>query len=275
MNVLKLKIKDRFRMFIPHRMKQLALHMLCSDFVGSVLGKIYSESIPHRRTRIFVGDPRVRDRDKAMLWFGWYERSEIEQTLAYLLPGYDVVELGASIGVNTAQILRKIGSNCQLLAVEINPWLISILKRNIANNNRRNVDVAVVNSAIDYTGKASVDFCLDSSSLAGRVSATANPNDCQAVKTIKLRDLADRIRMEGFILVVDIEGSEVGMLCSDEEFLRNRCFRIILEADGGYWQQRYYGVDDVRDLLELAGFKLMHRHGNRMVFENETFSLKV
>ena len=270
MNKLTLKLKDKIRSIIPYPVKLIILKYLCNDLVGSFFGKIYSESICYRRARIFVGSSYVKDSNKAMLWFGWYERSEIDQTITYLDQAHDVIELGASIGVNTTQILKYIGDNRQLFTVEANPDLISLLTINITNNNPRNIRVNIMNAAIDYSNRKDdlVGFLITNSSLSGKISEDIGSENYKIVKTIKLSDLSTQLNSEMFILVVDIEGAEVGMIINEMKFLKKRCFRIIIEIDGGYYNEKYYSIEDVKCSLEQHGFKLQHRHANRMVFEN-------
>ncbi|RPJ10799.1 MAG: FkbM family methyltransferase [Deltaproteobacteria bacterium] len=268
MNKSFLKIKDKIRSVVPYPVKSIILKSFCNDVVGSFLGRIYSESIPHRGARIFVGSSCFKDSNKAMLWFGWYERSEIDQTIAYLDQGYDVIELGSSIGVNTTQILKHIGDERRLMAVEANPDLIPLLKENIKNNNPRNIEVTVVDAAVDYSNDDSIGFLITDSTLSGKVSRDVGPENCKIVKTIKLSDLSNQLTTARFILVADIEGAEVGMIINEMEFLKKRCFRIIIEIDGAYFGGKYYSIEDVKCLLEQYGFELQHRHANRMVFEN-------
>ena len=268
MNKSFLKIKDRIRSIIPYPVKSVILKSLCNDVVGFHLGKIYSESMPHRGTRIFVGSSSFKDSNKAMLWFGWYERSEIDQTIAYLDREHDVIELGSSIGVNTTQILKHIGGERRLMAVEANPDLTPLLKTNINNNNPRNIEVTIISAAVDYSNDDSIGFLITNSTLSGKVSRDVGSENYKVVKTIKLSDLSHQLTTDKFILVVDIEGAEVGMIIHEMELLKNRCFRIIIEIDGGYFGGKYYGIEDVKCLLEQYGFKLQHRHANRMVLEN-------
>lgn len=50
----------------------------------------------------------MRFRIAAQLFWTFYERIEMDQIDAYLLPDLDVVELGSSLGVGTVLVARRL-----------------------------------------------------------------------------------------------------------------------------------------------------------------------
>jgi hypothetical protein len=153
-----LKRKDRYRLWIPGVLKRALIHLVANTSVGNVLAWIYSNRIPHRGTILDTTSPRIAPATKASLYFGIYERSEIEQTAVYLAPGYDVIELGSSIGANTTQILKRLHGHRKMVAVEADPSLCAILARNIELNFGGTLYCHVVNAAISYTAGPTIRF---------------------------------------------------------------------------------------------------------------------
>ena len=89
------------------------------------------DKIPHRGCVLDTSSARIKDKTKAALYLGLYERAEIDQTRAFVMDNFDVIELGSSIGANSTQILQKMGKNKKLIAVEVDPELCEIIKKNI------------------------------------------------------------------------------------------------------------------------------------------------
>jgi hypothetical protein len=66
--------------------------------------------------------------------------------------------------------------------------------------------------------------------------------------------------------VADIEGEEAAIFVKDPESLM-KCYRIIIEMDGGVVDGGFYSTSHLMTVLVSSGFKLLHRHANRMVFQ--------
>ena len=133
---------------------------LCSDFVGAFLAKVYNNQIPSRRYGKFIYDcssDYLLDSVKASIFWGIYESAEVRFVRQYLRSDLDVIELGASIGVVTTQILRKIESANKCIALEANPNLMETLKSNLQINNKAK-NYHIINKAISYNGEDEITY---------------------------------------------------------------------------------------------------------------------
>lgn len=268
MNQQQLFRKDRIRRLIPHWIKQAIIWTACADWVGRMIALVFRNRIPHRGTTLLTHSPRIAAVTKAMLFFEVYERSEIEQAQAFLVPGYDVIECGASIGANTLQIAKR--ATGKMVAVEADPDIAAVLRANLVENLGPAHNCVVVNAAIACSDASSVKFSVGGDSLRGHVDSRLKDAGSPAVEVpaISLETLVEQHDIGRFILVLDIEGAEAGVFLHSREVLR-KCYRIIGELDGGVSDNVWYSVEDLSRLLSAFGFRRIYRHGNRMVFENE------
>jgi FkbM family methyltransferase len=278
MDKKQLKRKDLIRQWIPYFLREFIRLLIVNRMTGEIIAKIFHNQIPHRDCRIETSSRRISPVDKAALFFKLYERSEIDQTIAYLERDFDVIELGGSIGANSTQILRKVDESIKVVIVESDPELCEILTKNV-NNNSKHPDTFIVNAAIDYSGTKKVELRRARSTLRGQVLSRKPGKQDQnkfEVETITLREILRRFEIDVFILVSDIEGAEIGIFLKDQDILNSKCFRIIVELDEGEYDGRFYSIDDVIELADSNGLSIVHRHGNRMVFENRslTFAAK-
>lgn len=260
-----LERKDRLRMRWPGPVKRVVRLLLLNRVVGTALGWLYGDRIPHRGSVIATSAPHVAPGAKAALYFGWYERAEIDQVCAYLAPDVDVVELGASIGANTVEILKRVRPTTRVVAVEPDRRNLVLLRRTLALNGLSD-RVVVVAAAIDYSGAAHAAFApARADHLRGRLhpgsGEPAEPVPCTTLGALRAAH-----RIGRFQLVCDIEGAEVGVLWDDADALAD-CVRILIEIDGGQHRGRHFGIEAAVERILALGFTLRHRHGNRMCFE--------
>lgn len=261
-----LKRKDAVRGLIPHNLKSLLISMLVSRPVAKILRALFNNKIPHKRgVRINVNSPLILDRNVGSIFFGIYERAEIDQVEAYMDRSLPVIELGASIGVNTLQIL-KLNSN-QVVAVEADPKIFPILQQNLLDNFAAQHACTPINCAIDYSGAETIRFASSENTLSGQVGASSASDTVQEVPAVTLGDLVERYQFEQYNLVIDIEGSEAGLIVEERAALA-KCFRIMAEIDGGMHNDTHYSIMSLVEQLQSYGFKLLHLHGNRASFEN-------
>lgn len=261
--------KDRFRRLVPHWIKGAIIRTACSDLAGRIIATAFRDRIPHRGSTILTHSPRISPATKAMLFFKIYERSEIEQAQAFLAPGYDVIECGASIGANTLQIARR--ATGKVVAVEADPVLAEVLRDNLAENLGPQHQCVVVNAAVDYSGASAVKFAVGSDSLRGYVGASLHDpaHSTVEVPAVTLEVIIEKHEIGKFILVLDVEGAEAALFLHAHEALKN-CYRIIGELDGGVSNEKWYSIQDLIRYLAEIGFRRIHGQGNRMVFQNES-----
>ena len=187
----------------------------------------------------------------AKLFFGLYERAEIALIHRFLDPRWDVIELGGSLGAGTCQIARRLPGR-RVICVEASAALAQRIEANLVLNHLANV--TIVAKAIDYSGADHVFFAADHD-LGGRVSESGT-----RVPTTTLAALVREYGIADYTLVADIEGAEVPLFLNDGEGLQS-CRSILIEMDGGTYQGKKYGADEVERLILERGFLRIYRHG--------------
>lgn len=204
--------------------------------------------------------------NKSAIYFGIYERAEIDQARTYCDFSLPVVELGASIGVCTLQMLKAASNKC--IAVEANPEIFKLLQKNVTLNFGEAPNSILINGAVDYSDNDFIDFLSGSDNLRGRVSDSADSHRIKhQVPTYSLTKILQDHAIDQYNLVIDIEGAEAGLIIADPQALLN-CYRIMGEFDGGTHQGQHYSIEALVKHLQEQGFVVLHRHGNRITFEN-------
>ena len=191
-----------------------------------------------------------------------YERQIIQKNLPAHEP---VIELGASIGVVSCTVNRRLVSPDQHVVVEANPELIPTLKK---NRDMNRCQFAIVEAAIGY-GNDSIPFFSNGMSLAGSIYGEGQPMEV-AAKT--LQSIAEDAGFRHFTLISDIEGSEIGLLEHEMDFIREHVGLILMETH----DETPYGDDGVTLVLEkLAanGFEMIESIRSNYCFRNRN-SLK-
>ncbi len=119
--------RQLFTKVVPVKAKVALAKILSNDLTGHFFNAIYRHRIPFHGTVIDTSNSQVvKPQTASDLVLKIYERAEIDQVRSYLVPDYDVIELGGSIGVNTMQIRKKMGAGKRLITVEASPSLANI-----------------------------------------------------------------------------------------------------------------------------------------------------
>lgn len=166
---------------------------------------------------------------KSSIFFGMYEFAERKLIKKFLPPNLDCVELGASIGVVSREILQIIGKDKRLIAVEAMPDLCEILKTNINSQNLEN-RARIVQGAIAY-GSDFIDFRIGSEHNAGGVAKENDDVEAVRVPTTSLTTIVGDLAGKPYSLVMDIEGAEHDLIKNCRGAL-GACQYIIAEVHG-------------------------------------------
>jgi len=256
---------DTIRRLIPQSWKNAVASILCSRLVGEVIRVLFRDRIPHGRHRIFVDSQLVTPRTIAFIYFGFYERAEINLVARFLPRNYDVVEFGASLGVNSCNIASKLKTGHRLVCVEADPNLARLAARTIALNGYED-RVTMVNAAIDYSGAPKIslyrgDDSLSSSTFAPKGAAS----DKIDVNTLTLRKILDDHAIDDYSLVTDIEGAEFAVLLNEKEALK-RCRAIVIEIEPCVYRGENYPRSRIRDMIVALGFSEIYAYGSCAAF---------
>ncbi len=159
----------------------------------------------------------------AALRVGLYERAERFMTRQFVTGERDVVELGASLGVISCEIARRLQPGRRLLSVEPDPRNADRAEHNLRLNGF--TDVTIERVAIDYSGAPEVSFG-GGTELGGRVGQTGKGS----VPTLTFAQLLERHGIGEFDLVIDIEGAEADLFRNEAEALQ-RCRHVLIELE--------------------------------------------
>lgn len=194
-----------------------------------------------------------------MFW-GMYERPEVNFLKRYLAGASEVIELGSGLGVTGAHLVSAMSRGGRLLCVEANPLSVSALKATLSRRaGMAGIELEILESTI-HEGDAPVSIAFDGDLLATRLVAAGPRRGVPHGKTITLAEVAGR-RSEGYALVSDIEGAEASFILGDEESLRS-CDRMVIELHDTEWNGRQVTREDlVKALIARHGFTLLASKG--------------
>jgi FkbM family methyltransferase len=234
--------------------------------LGWPLKVVYGNIIPSNGSVIDTNDPAVTPWARTLIFWGFYERPETRFVRKYLPANHDVVELGGSIGVVSAQIGRRLEAGRQLVCIEANPSLMRLLHQN-ATRNAPGVRVSVRNCAVAYSDEPSefVELMCGKSNLSGRVARPGTRDTCRVPATTLTQLLSDH-GINSCSIVSDIEGAEAGLLMSDSQALAG-CQLLIIELHESEVKGRRVSIADlVRILTVDLEFNQIDQRHNVYVF---------
>jgi FkbM family methyltransferase len=202
-------------------------HQMTRGLLAATVGRVAPDRLRDDNGKLVIPDSKDW-RLISSIRFNVYEFSERYLIGRYLPTRFDCIELGASLGIVSREILKRLAPDKRLVSVEAVPYLKEIAEHNIelAAPGR----ATIRQSAIDYTA-ATVNFAVGSSNLSGRL-AEKNPSaDSVTVPTITLSRLIEEEGIQNYSLVMDIEGAEYQVVRRDLSALE-RCKCLIAELHG-------------------------------------------
>lgn len=186
-----------------------------------------------------------------------YEAEEFDLVTKALPNDIDVIELGAGIGYISCLINKLTTVENTHVAVEANPRLIPIIKRNKDIND---ANFVILEKAYSSSGEQS-RFYIDQAFPWSSTTNPRNENNVTAVENITLADICDKFGIHRFSLVCDIEGAEFDLIANEIGFLRSHCNVMIIEI--------HDTVDlefDPIDKIKQNGYKITEQKGRTYAF---------
>jgi FkbM family methyltransferase len=237
---------------------------------GPLLAYVFDRCIPipFSGMRIDTASPLVNDDTRAALYFYMYESSERRAIKRFLRSNRPVVELGASIGF-VSVLIAKTAHPVKQVAVEANPDLIPLLRRNLELNGV--AGVTIVHGAVAYkTGDRAI-FSVGAANVDGRlgsgVTAEAGVQSL-VVPTTTLRDVLESSNISEFTLVSDIEGAEWDLIEEESKDTRERCRQAVFELHHVERNGTTFTPAELADRFATGwGMRKVHTDGKVWVFE--------
>ena len=139
------------------------------------------------------------------IYFGDYERKELEVIEKRLQPGDKVMEIGAGIGFLSAYCARVLGDD-RVFAYEANPALIALIQE-VHGRNRVHPEVT---HALLGVGDAERDFFVEPDFWASSLFRRSPEARCVRIRQMDFN--AELRRVAPTFLIVDVEGGEYELL---------------------------------------------------------------
>lgn len=141
---------------------------------------------------------------------GLYETAERELVQAFIRPGDQILEIGASIGIVTCFLAHRAGDNATIVSVEPDASLRPYFERQLRLNGIRAELLHALccplwNQSIPQ-GLASRHFVPDRDNLCGGVAASDEAQ--MSVRWITAESACSETGLQPSALVVDVEGTE-------------------------------------------------------------------
>jgi FkbM family methyltransferase len=161
---------------------------------------------------------------KTCIRLGIYELAEKYLIDRHLPSGCDCIEFGASIGIISLRILKKLDHGHRHIAVEASPSNIPILQANISSNSAADKS-SVMHKALAYNTRF-VSFGAGNDNLAGRITDGTENEESVDVPAITLDEIRPK---SNYSVVMDVEGAEYDMMENDS---LHGCSCLIVELHG-------------------------------------------
>lgn len=253
-------------------LKRIVSLLLINNFTGELISRIKSDKLYCYSLIVDTSNPVISSTVKAALFFNKYESAESRFIIKYLYTDHDVIELGASIGISSCLIRRKLNTDKKVISVEANQALIDTITKNIQNN-KLNYNFFLLNKAISYdiSDTKKVSFRKQEDTLLGKIihvnQSTPIPGNTW-VDTIKFVDIINEYQIKDYSLVCDIEGSEIELFLNENECLKN-CKQIIIETHTTSYRDINYKFSELAELIRSRhNFKLIDSYGPVYVFNS-------
>lgn len=239
--------------------RKIGIRLLCHPGVGRVVRWWYGDRLPHRGFAIQTQGlaPGVI----ARIFWGKYERAELDFVARYPVGDGDIVELGASIGIVSLQLAARLAPGRKCVCVEAHPALLSCWQRNMTAAGLQPKAV-LVHAAIDYSGRSHVPLS------AGHDSLSANTRAGAGTFTVPATTLGAIVSEHGigtYTLVSDIEGAEADLLFHDAAALRD-CRQIVMELHPTMSGGRAVSRQELAERIRALGFAQIDCRGPVAVF---------
>ena len=250
------------------KLKYYIARMLCNNITGKMLEILFKNNIPTFRFGYFNFDfsnKNILPKTKAAIFWGLYETGELRLINKYLRNDFDVIELGASLGVISCHIIRKINTSKRLISVEANPYLIGTIRNNLNNYAKQKI-FHVLNVAVGNRNLDKINFYVNEDNVYSQISDQKTKSTVE-VKVKSLSEIIFLFSINEYTLVSDIEGAELSFLIDDSIALKN-CKQILIELHDTEYGGNKYLISDIRNYIEdKLGFVFRANYGAVFVFE--------
>jgi FkbM family methyltransferase len=168
------------------------------------------------------------------------------------------LDLGANEGFFAVIASKLVGPKGQVVAVEPQSRLGSVIRKNLALNECTNCTV-VQAATSDHSGEITIHLAPTTNTGSTSVFHFANyPVEKEVVRSLTLNDLLNESGVAKFDLVkVDIEGAEYSVfMAARDVLLSGRLTRIELEFHSDILRSQGYADEDLHRHMQECGYVL-------------------
>ncbi|MBE9502204.1 MAG: FkbM family methyltransferase [Chloroflexi bacterium] len=188
---------------------------------------------------------------KAFLKDHPHEAAEVRFLESVVEQGMNAIDVGASIGITTVVIAKKIGERGKLYSFEPFAEYFNILQKNLSSNKLENVK-ALQLAMSNQVGKT--DFYEDglSTSMVSKEGVRKFMVSTTTIDRYLNEEKVERIDL----INMDCEGSELLVLKGAEETLRRNKVKIFCEIHHDFLRHLGQSVQDIVEYLEKLEFEV-------------------
>ena len=174
--------------------------------------------------------------------------------------------MGGSCGVVTAHLAAPLQSGKRIISVEANKKLRTIWEKNSKRHNINNAELILLNNAVHY-GSDSVSFQMSNNTTESGTFKQGDINsNVIAIDAITLSKIVDTYKLKDYVLVCDIEGSEVEIFLN-ETIALDSCSSILIELHPIKYTDTFYSIESLVKLIDNRSFALKDSYGPVHYFE--------
>lgn len=203
---------------------------------------------------------------KFLMYFNLYERKERE-LIKDLDNNLTTIEAGGGVGL-ISMFLKKKCNDKDLIIIEPNTKLNSIIKNNFSINSLEFSKTHIINKALSDKNGEIVEFHKFQTSMANTIYADAlNYNfkkiESEKIETISINYILDKFNIQNFQLILDIEGAEMDVITKNNIWL-SKCKHILLE---NHFDKEKLNI--LNNFIISKNFKLTKKKENVFLFSKK------
>jgi FkbM family methyltransferase len=194
------------------------------------------------------------------LWLGSYEPFKMKLAATCIARGDTVFDVGANVGIYTLLFSDLVGPEGRVVAFEPAPRNTTYLRRHLALNKARNVEVmeTAVSSCV---GVSSFDVSDDSST--GRL----DQHGSLKVETTTIDAVVESSGLAPSLLKIDVEGGELGVLIGSKATLAKLRPRLLVATHSPDLKQACV------EFLARHSYSVNELHDGRGALSDELFAV--
>lgn len=187
-----------------------------------------------------------------------------------IMPGMNVLEIGACFGEFTVLIDNLVGKKGRLLSIEGTPNIFKILEQNKKINNLQNTKI--YNLFVTNSDKDIIFGTKDMHPYAAidRIKSNDNPinhNETVIQKNVKVSNFLKELKFEPDVIVMDIEGFEVDVI--EDLFLKNDLEKkpIILFENHPQYYNKDKNLEYLINILNKRNYRCIQINSNSLCYQ--------